>query len=125
MRSLFAAAIAGALAAAAPASAQSGSIGVSLTIVQPAAAEIAPALRLRSGRDGLDVSADLRIRGAAVVGIAAPATEAADGACSAWRAEPVRTGATDAVSVRTRCAPQAGSAPRTTRAPMVITLATN
>lgn len=124
MRRLLAIAIAGVLAAAAPASAQRGSIPVTLTIIEPAAAVFSPELQVRSGRDGVDVSADLRIRGGAVLGILATA-DRTETACSAWRAERPRTGGAEAVSVRTRCAPPAGPGPRTARAPITITLATN
>jgi hypothetical protein len=125
MRRIFSACLGAALAlVAAPARAQDGSLAVSLTIVQPAAAVVNPALRLRTGPDGMDVQADLQVRGAAVWGIA-PTGGGAPSSCGAWTAEDRAAAARDdAVTLRTRCTGRALSE-NGARAPLVITLATN
>jgi len=125
MRRFHFAGFAAALAlVAAPARAQSGSLDVSLTIVQPAAAVVNPALRLRTGPEGVEVQADLRVQGAAVWSLTA-AGAAAPSPCGAWTAEDRAAAAQgDPVTLRTRCTGRALSE-NGARAPLVITLATN
>lgn len=123
--------------AALPLSAQSGTVQVSLTIVEPTQATVEPAVTVQRGADGqLEVETHVQLRGAVAWSLsqravrpatlgAAPAPAAEDAACGAWsgsaaaQADGPRFGRR--LTARATCAADAG----TRQAPLVVVLAAN
>jgi hypothetical protein len=121
-----------------PLGAQTGSVQVSLTIVEPAQATVEPAFSVRPAADGqVQVETHVQLRGAVAWSLShsavRPATlgSASDGAaedtaCGSWRgsaaaqADGPRFGRR--LTARTTCAVSTGS---TGQAPLVVVLAAN
>jgi hypothetical protein len=122
-----------------PAAAQAtGSVQVSLTILEPTQAQVAPQVRVQRTAGGqLEVQADVQLRGGATWSLSRGALRPAqlqdagaeqDGACGAWSGS-AAPAADDAprssrrVTARTRCDVRGRDG--TARAPLVIVLAAN
>jgi hypothetical protein len=123
--------------AALPLGAQTGTVQVSLTIVEPAQATVEPQVGVRRAADGqVQVETSVQLRGAVAWSLShsavRPATlegaaPAADPACGAWSgsAAPAESGGPRfgrRVTARARCDVGAGG---TGQAPLVIILAAN
>jgi hypothetical protein len=125
--------------AAMPLGAQTGTVQVSLTIVEPTQATVEPAVSVTQGKDGqVQVETHVNLRGAVAWSLARSAVrpasaesnpvaaEADAAACGAWRgsaaarADGPRFGRR--LTARTTCAVNAGS---TEQAPLVVVLAAN
>lgn len=124
--------------AALPLGAQTGTVQVSLTIVEPTQATVEPAVSVRRAADGqLEVETHVQLRGAVAWSLshkavrpatlgAAPVPAADEAACGSWsgsaaaQADGPRFGRR--LTARATCAVQAGS---TGQAPLVVVLAAN
>jgi hypothetical protein len=121
-----------------PLSAQTGTVQVSLTIVEPTQATVEPAVTVQRGADGqLQVETHVQLRGAVAWSLsqravrpaslgAAPAPAADEAACGAWsgsaaaQADGPRFGRR--LTARATCTADAGG---TRQAPLVVVLAAN
>jgi hypothetical protein len=123
--------------AALPLRAQTGTVQVSLTIVEPTQATVEPQVSVRRAADGqVQVETNVQLRGAVAWSLSrsavrpasiAGAEPAADPACGAWSgsAAPAESGGPRfgrRLTARARCDVDAGS---TGQAPLVIVLAAN
>lgn len=124
----------GLLLAAAPLRGQTGTIQVSLTILEPVTAQVEPHMQLRSAPGGVEVQARVNLRGGAAWSVtrsaALPPADAAafspmHSDCGPWRgrAAPEPDPLRRTVSVNARCATPSGAG--SASAPLVITLVTN